>query len=61
MDVGLDSFCGIVLTGGNLLQSCGVDDIVDTLKCSGQTLFVSYIADEETKLVRLLLKFVLHN
>lgn len=61
MDIGLDCFRRVVFAGRYLLQSCSMDDIVYTFKCSGQAFLVSDIADEEAKLAGILLEFILHD
>ena len=47
MDIGLDCFRRVVFAGRYLLQSCSMDDIIYTFKCSGQALFVSDITNED--------------
>ena len=61
VDIGLDGFRRVVLTGRNLFQGSGVNDIIDTFEGSGQTFLVSHITDEETKFVCILLEFILHD
>ncbi len=40
VDIGLDGFRRVVLTGRNLFQGSGVNDIIDTFEGSGQTFLV---------------------
>ena len=61
MNIGLDRLSWIVFAGRHLLQSCSMDDIIYTFKCSGQTFLVSDITNEETKFISILFEFILHD
>ena len=56
VDIGLDGFRRIVLTGGHLLECSRVDYIVHVLQCALQTLLIAHIADKEPQLLRVILE-----
>ena len=60
MDIGLDSFIRVILTGGHLLHRRRMDHIVHILKCPLKPLFIPHIADKKAQFVRIFLKFILH-